>query len=95
MWAVFSKETESQEVKAHALRPLRELLKLRPPSLAADTWDVSLSFTFFIFRAATAACAGVVVVRSSAPERSMIRCIQTAACILGENIKAHLRNILP
>eukprot|EP00752_Nemacystus_decipiens_P003549 g3275.t1 len=39
-WAVFSKESESQEVRAHALRPLRELLKLKPPSLAADTWNV-------------------------------------------------------
>lgn len=41
VWAVFSKEKESQEVRAHALRPLRELLKLKPPSLAADTWNVS------------------------------------------------------
>eukprot|EP00903_Cladosiphon_okamuranus_P011333 g10683.t1 len=40
VWAVFSKESESQEVRAHALRPLRELLKLKPPSLAADTWNL-------------------------------------------------------
>ncbi|CAM9233124.1 unnamed protein product [Ectocarpus fasciculatus] len=40
-WAVFSKERESQEVRAHALRPLRELLKLRPPNLAAEKWNVA------------------------------------------------------
>lgn len=41
VWAVFSKETMTDEVKSRALRPLRELFKLRPPSLAADRWDVS------------------------------------------------------
>lgn len=40
MWDVFTKETESQEVRSHALRPLRQLLKLRAPSLAADKWEV-------------------------------------------------------
>lgn len=40
LWDVFSKETESQEVRAHALRPLRQLLKLNPASLATDRWEV-------------------------------------------------------
>lgn len=39
-WDVFAKETESQEVRSHALRPLRQLLKLQPPTLAADRWKV-------------------------------------------------------
>ena len=40
LWDVFSKETESQEVRAHALRPLRQLPKLRPANLAAERWEV-------------------------------------------------------
>lgn len=40
LWEVFTKETESQEVRSHTLRPLRQLLKVRSPSLAADAWEV-------------------------------------------------------
>ncbi|CAM9393351.1 unnamed protein product [Sphacelaria rigidula] len=42
LWEVFAKETQSQEVRSHALMPLRQLLKLRPPSLAASKWEVSV-----------------------------------------------------
>lgn len=43
VWEVFAKETLSHEVRSRALKPLRQLLKLRPPSLAASKWEVRFS----------------------------------------------------
>lgn len=47
---MFAKETESQEVRSHALRPLRQLLKLKPPNLAADRWQVRAQTEFYVER---------------------------------------------
>ena len=65
VWRVFTKETESQEVRSNALRPLRQLLKLKPPTLGADRWEVKalacyhdIWFWQRIFRLSLGPCQG-------------------------------------